>query len=71
MNLELEENEKRLILLLLSKATVNLVDTEAVQVSQAAQSLLAKLQPPPQLEVLPPNEGQQESENESEDLLSA
>jgi hypothetical protein len=49
---DLEDNEVRLILLLLDKVTVKLNDTEAVPISIAAHTLLSKLQLPAQLEVV-------------------
>jgi hypothetical protein len=52
MEITLEENEKKLILILLDKLTIKPVDIEAIPISIAAQSLLSKLQPAPQLEVV-------------------
>jgi hypothetical protein len=53
MNITLQDNEKQLILVLLDKLTIKPIDKEAILISMAAQSLLSKLLPQPQLEVVP------------------
>jgi hypothetical protein len=45
MNITLEDQERNLILFLLDRLTIKPIDAEAVQISLAAQSLLAKVQP--------------------------
>jgi hypothetical protein len=44
MDITLEENERKLLLWLLGQITIKAVDTEAVSISLAAQSVLGKLQ---------------------------
>jgi hypothetical protein len=44
-------NEKKLMLVLLDRLTIKSIDVDAIPISLAAQSLLVKLQPQPQLEI--------------------
>jgi hypothetical protein len=56
MDITLTEDEKKLILWLVGQITIKAVDVEAVSIAMAAQSLLAKLQLAPDLELVTDSE---------------